>query len=472
MRPSLRLLLVATVVATSLPAGAQQPATTPPTPPSRGAVVARLDSLVTDFVASVPAAGATVAVVRGSDTLLLRGVGERDRERRLHADRSTVYRVGSITKQFTAAAVMQLVERGAVSLSDPVTRYLPQYEQWSGVTIGRLLNHTSGIHSYTASPSWQKTWANDLTTAELVAFVANDTLDFPIGTKYRYNNTGYVLLGMVLEKVTGKSYADYMRDNFFTPLGMRSATYCPSRPTSDTHAAGYDLKEGALVSTTYLSMTHPHAAGALCMSVPDFLRWQTALTSGRVVSPATYTLMTTPDTLVGGGKQNYGFALVPGMLGTHRMIQHGGDVNGFSVQQMWFPDDSLRVVVFTNTLGSSPGLLATNLASAVFGLPMRARPRAAPVVPLAAEARAKYEGTYNVLLPNGVTLPVRIFVDGNGLAFEPKGQQKMALRYAGDDTFGAAFDPSFRLRIVFDGGKAVKAVMQQGGMTMEGPRQP
>lgn len=468
MRLSLGSLLAAVLVPLPSTAHAQQLAEQP----GRAAIVTRLDSLVQDFLSDAPAAGATVAVVRGSDTLLLRGIGERDRERHLPADRATVYRIGSVTKQFTSAAVLQLVERGTIALNDPVTKYLPQYPQWSGVTIGRLLNHTSGIHSYTANPSWQKRWADDVTPADLVGFVAADTLDFPIGTKYRYNNTGYILLGMVLEKVTGKPYAEYMRDTFFTPLGMRSASYCPSRPTSDTHAAGYDLKNGALAPTTHLSMTHPHAAGALCMSVPDYLQWQTALTAGRVVSPATYLAMTTPDTLVGGGKMNYGFALVPGMLGTHRLIQHGGDVHGFSVQQIWFPDDSLRVVVFANTLGSGPGRLATNLASAVFGLPITARPKAAPEVPLAAEARAKYEGTYDVRLPTGTTLPLRVFIDEAGLSMQAEGQPKIPLRYTGDDTFSASFDRSFRLRIVFEGGKAAEAVMQQGGATMEGPRRP
>jgi D-alanyl-D-alanine carboxypeptidase len=473
MRLRLGSLLAAVLVPLLAPAHAQQAAAPSPAAaaaPVRAVLVARLDSLVRDFISDAPAAGVTAAVVRGSDTLLLRGVGERDRERHLAADASTVYRIGSITKQFTSAAILQLVERGTIGLDDPVTRYLPQYPQWSGVTIRRLLNHTSGIHSYTANTSWRSTWNDDLTPAQLVEFVAKDTLDFPIGSKYRYNNTGYVLLGMVLEKVTGTPYGDYVQQQFFSPLGMQGATYCPSRAASDTHAAGYDLKDGKVVPTTYLSMTHPHAAGALCMSVPDYLKWQAALTSGRVVRPSTYAMMTTPETLVDGAKITYGFALVPGMMGTHRMIQHGGDVNGFSVQQMWFPDDSLRVVVFANTLGSSPGLLANNLAAATFGLPLRARPKAAPIVPLAADARAKYEGTYHVLLPNGVTMPMRLFADSAGLWLEPKGQPKMALRYAGNDTFGAAFDPGFRFRIVFENGVATKAVMQQGGMTMEGPR--
>lgn len=466
MRPLSAPLLAFAIASLASPAQAQRSSD----PAGRATLVARLDSLAQDFLADAPAAGATVAVVKGSDTLLLRGVGERDRARHLPADRNTVYEIGSVTKQFTAAAILQLVEKGTISLSDPLTKYLPQYPQWSGVTIGRLLNHTSGIHSYTASPAWQKTWNDDLTPTQIVAFVADDTLDFPVGTKYRYNNTGYVLLGMVLEKVTGRPYADYLRDMFFAPLGMRSATYCPSHATSDRYAVGYDLKDGAVVPTTYLSMTHPFSAGALCMSVPDYLTWQAALTSGRVVAPATYTRMTTPDTLVGGGRMTYGFGLAPGMLGTHRLIQHGGDVNGFSVQQLWLPDDSLRVVVFTNTLASGPARLATNLASAVLGLPLRSRLKAITEIPLAAGARAKYEGIYDVLLPNGATLPMRVAADSAGLSFQLGPQPTIALRYAGDDTFGASFDRTFRLHFVMEGGSAVKAVMQQDGTTMEGPR--
>ena len=451
-------------------ASAQQPSA----PPPRAVLVARLDSLARAFLTDAPATGATIAVVRGSDTLLLRGVGERDRERHLPAGPATIYRIGSITKQFTSAAVMQLVEQGKVGLNDPVGRHLPQYPQWAGVTIRQLLNHTSGIHSYTASAAWQKRWGEDLAPDALVALVANDTMDFAPGTRYRYNNTGYVLLGMVLEKVTQRPYADYVRDILFSPLGMRSAAYCPSRPENDAYAAGYDIRNGTLVPTTYLSMTHPYAAGALCMSVPDYLQWQAALTSGRVVQPASFALMSTADTLIGGGRLNYGFGLVPGMLGAHRVIQHGGGVNGFSTQQMWFPDDSLRVVVFANTLGSSPERLAINLASAVFGLPLNSRPTPAPELPLAASDRAKYEGSFDLQRTPGDVLTLRVFVDGDGLAAQAggSGQEKIPLRYLGADTFGAAFDPTMRLTIVLENGRATKARLLQRGATIEGPRRP
>ena len=235
---------------------------------SRAALVARLDSIATDFITASPAAGMTIAVVSRRDTLLLKGYGERDREKHLPADANTVYRIASITKQFTAAAVMRLVERGAVRLEDPVTKFLPQYPQWSSVTVRQLLNHTSGIESYTSTPEWRKQWNDDLTPAQLVAFVEKAPFDFAPGGDWSYDNTGYVLLGMLLEKVTKQPYAALVARQFFQPLGMRSATYCPSRPSDDAYAVGYDEENGKYARSQHLSMTHPYSAGGLCMSVP------------------------------------------------------------------------------------------------------------------------------------------------------------------------------------------------------------
>jgi D-alanyl-D-alanine carboxypeptidase len=452
-------------------AGAQGSATA--SPPPRAALVARLDSLAQDFIADAPAAGITVAVVRGSDTLLLRGVGERDRDRHLPATTATVYRIGSITKQFTSAAVMRLVEQGRISLSDPVTKYLPAYPQWSGVTIRQLLNHTSGIHSYTSSREWQKHWAEDMAPAQLIAFVTSDTLDFAPGTRFRYNNSGYMLLGRVLEKVTGRPYADLIGESMFRPLGMRTAAYCPSRPNDTLYAAGYQVENGKIAPATYLSMTHPYAAGALCMSVPDFLRWQTALTSGRVVSPATYALMSASDS-AGGKPIGYGFGLQPGAMGTHRFVEHSGGVHGFQTQQLWFPDDSLRVVVFANTVGSNPSRLAANLAGAAFGLPLVRKPTLPPAVALPAAERDRFVGIYDLITPTGGKFPIHIFVEGDALISQAEGpgQGKFPLIYFGADTFGASFDLSLRLTFTVDGGRATKLLLLQRGQTMEGARRP
>lgn len=457
------------VLVSAAPVRSQQASDT-----GRARLVAQLDSLSRDFVSRGSAAGITVAVVRGSDTLLNKGVGERDRGRHLPATKETVYRIGSITKQFTAAAVMQLVEQGRVSLSDPLTTYLPQYPQWHSVTIRQLLNHTSGIHPYTSSAEWRKHWPEDLAPGALVAFVSKDTFDFVPGTRWQYNNTGYLLLGMVLEKVTGRPYAQYVAEHLFAPLGLRHAEYCPSRPTDDSYAAGYEDAGGTLVPATYLSMTHPYAAGALCMTVPDFLTWQAALTGARVVRPATFAVMSTSDTVASGLRTGYGFGLVSGRLGSHALVGHGGGIHGFSTESAWFPDDSLRVVVFTNTATSHPELLAANLASAVLGLPLRARPTMPPAVALALAERPKYVGTYDLITPTGRPFPIHVSLEGDALHVQADGpgQGRIPLIHLGGGVFGATFDPSLRVTITVGSGRGVKARLDQRGATMEGMRRP
>ena len=460
------VLLVLAIAAPWFPTAAQHTARTD--------VVARLDSLADDFVRNAPAAGATFAVVHHGDTLLLRGAGEKDREHHLSADRQTVYRLGSLTKQFTSAAIMRLVESGRLHLTDTLGVLLPEYPQWSHVTLRQLLNHTSGIHSYTSNEAWAATWNNDLTPAQIVEFVVKDTFDFAPGTRYRYNNTGYVLLGAVLERVTGRPYAEHLTQTFFSPLGMRSAVYCPSRMTDPAHAAGYSLSKGELSPAVYLSMSHPFSAGALCMSVTDFLRWQSALRDGRIVNPATYALMSASDTTSNGARTGYGFGLASGRLGAHAIVRHGGAVNGFNTSELWFPDDSLQVVVFANTAGSNPDLVASNMASAVLGVPLQPRPVPLVALPLPAADRAKYEGTYDLALPNGAVLPLKIWVDGDALVSQAEGpgQGKIVLRYLGKDTFGADFDPSLRITIMFENGKPARARLTQGGGSIEGSRRP
>jgi len=192
----------------------------------------------------------------------------------------------------------------------------------------------------------------------------------------------------VLERVTGRPYAELVRDRFFVPLGVTRSGYCPdaasgTSSTDTAYAAGYDRAgpdpKAGYRPTTPISMTSPYAAGALCASVPDFLRWQAALTGGRVIPAATYARMSRSDTLANGHATGYGWGLAAGTLEGHRVIQHGGDINGFSAAQSWFPDDSLRVVVFTNTLGSGPGRLAQHVARAVLQLPLLPAP--APTAP-------------------------------------------------------------------------------------------
>ena len=464
MRNRIRSSLFVLLAAAS--AGAQQP--------TRAALVARIDSLSLDYVTRTHTPAVSVAVLRGGDTLVMKGYGAASLEPRREATASTVYRIGSITKQFTSSAIMRLVERGKLSLDDPMSKYLPDVPlHGHTVTIRQLLNHTSGIHSYTSSREWSTTWAQDLTPRQIVAFVDKDTFDFAPGTRWLYNNTGYVLLGMIIEKVSGEPYAAYLQHDLFTPLGLRQTSYCPTRPTDPSFADGFSSQGGTAKPAAFLSMTHPFSAGALCSTVRDLVAWQRALAGGRVVTARSYGLMTTPDTLNNGSRISYGFGLVPGQIGTHRSIGHGGGVHGFTTSSIYFPDDSVNVVVFSNSDGG-PDPLALNISRAVLGVPLVAGPKALVAVPLADADRDRLPGVYDLAAPGGGKFVIHVMVETGQLMAQAEGpgQGKFPLVHVGNLQFGTSFDPSLRLNFVTENGVITKLRLEQGGGTMEGPRRP
>ena len=452
------------------PAGAQRSTIT------RDAFRPRADSLVFTYLAESRAPSASFAVIRGNDTLAYGAHGLADVAAWRAPTATTIYQIGSITKQFTSAAVMKLVEQGRVKLDDDLSKYVPQFPlQGRKVSIRQLLNHTSGIHSYTSSPGWQKTWADELSPDAIVAFVAADSFDFAPGTGYRYNNTGYVLLGMVIEKASGQKYAKFLEAQFFKPLGLRQTSYCPSRTSDPAFALGYSKGPNGTVRAQFMDLSHPFSAGALCSTVGDFAKWQRALDGGQVVSPASYTVMTTADTLTGGRRINYGFGLVPGDFNGHKTISHTGGIPGFATAATYVPDDSLSIVVYTNYDGESPQTLVRNLLRVAYGVAPVGRgaaPAAAAAPSLSTTDRDAIVGEYTLQLPGGQALPIKFFLDGTRLMAQAQGQPANELRYLGSYSFGVAFDPQLRFTFTLEAGKATKVTLLQGGATVEGPRVP
>jgi CubicO group peptidase (beta-lactamase class C family) len=436
----------------------------------------RADSLIFTYLAESHAPGASFAVIRGNDTLAFGGYGLANVELGRAPTAATIYEIGSNTKQFTSAAIMRLVEQGRVKLDDDLSKYVPQFPlQGKHVSIRQLLTHTSGIHDYTSSPEWQKTWNAPLSPDAIIKLVAADTFDFAPGTAYRYDNTGYVLLGMVIEKATGQKYADYLDAQFFKPLGLRQTSYCPSKTSDPAFALGYTKGPNGTVRAQFLDLSHPFAAGALCSTVGDFVRWQRALASGKVVTPASYLLMSTADTLNNGRKINYGFGLVPGVFDGHKTVSHTGGIPGFATAAAYVADDSLSIVVFTNYDRESPQRLVQNLLRVAYGetpLAPRAAPTQAAAPALSPADRDAVVGSYVLQLPNGQPLPIKFFADGSRLMAQAQGQGANELHYLGNYAFGAAFDPALRFTFTVDGGRATKVTLLQGGATIEGPRTP
>ena len=340
--------------------------------PSRAEASARLDSLARAFVAAGQTPGLAIFVLRGADTLLLHGYGFANLEDNAPATPRTVFRIGSLTKQFTAAAVLQLVQEGRVSLDDTIQRFLPTYPtRGHRVTIRHLLTHTSGIKSYTSIDHFDVN--RDRPADSLIAAFSAEPFDFPPGERYGYSNSGYFLLGTVLERVTGYPYDRVVRERLATPLGLADTRYCFVEPVIPRRAAGYEPSRAGFVNAEYNAMSQPFAAGGLCSTVLDLVAWTRALFSGHVVRPALLDSMTTPGRLNDGSATRYGFGLSIGAIEGQRRIWHGGSINGFTAALDHFPDHDLTVAVLVNSPGADMGRFIAAVDRAALGL----RPQAA-----------------------------------------------------------------------------------------------
>lgn len=347
--------------------------------PKPAAVRRIADSLAAAFVTSGGAPSVAVAMVRGSDTLAFGAWGKADLENSVAATTRSVYRIGSVTKQFTAAAVMQLVEQGRIGVDDSIGAQLPTLPAaWRGVTIRQLLNHTSGIPSYTdLGQPWFRRFGEEMTPDTLVALTAAKPLDFAPGTKWKYNNTGYVILGMLIEKLTGHSWATDMHERFAVPYGLDDTQACLATPIIYRRAHGYEREKAAWVNTVFLHMSQPYAAGSLCSTIGDMTKWNVALHGGKVVSAASYEMMTTPSGAAASGALPYGFGLGRAMMGERVVITHGGGIPGFITSNAWIPSLQLSITVLTNSGSAKPDDLMRMLARAAVGAPLVMTPPAA-----------------------------------------------------------------------------------------------
>jgi CubicO group peptidase (beta-lactamase class C family) len=451
------------------PGAAARAADRPAAPPARAALQRVVDSLANDAVNTGKAVSISVALLRGGDTIVAKGYGFADAERKRPATPRTVYRIGSVTKQFTAAAIQRLAEQGKLSVDDEITKYLPDYPvQGHRVTIRHLLNHTSGVKTYTALPEWQKRMGEELPLDTVVGFFASLPFDFAPGERYAYNNSGYFLLGRIIERVSGRPYAEYLRREIFARAGLKETRYCPSVPQPPNDAEGYATAT-PLTRSTAIGMTSPYAAGALCSTVMDLVRWERALSGGRVVSAASYQAMTTPGRLNDGEPLRYGYGLTIGLLGGRRMVAHGGAINGFMSHLAAIPSDSLTVAVLVNTEGPIAGQLADRVLRAALGLPLVEPPKD---LPLTAEERSRYVGTFALELPNSATLQLRVFEEGEQLTAQAvgPGQGPFRLMAQGNHAFVASVDPAIRLTFTVEGARATRVVLLQGGARMAGAR--
>jgi CubicO group peptidase (beta-lactamase class C family) len=316
-----------------------------------------LDSVVEPYVKSRAFMGA-VLVARDGDILLNKGYGSANLEWDIPNTPTTKFRLGSLTKQFTAASILLLEERGRLKVEDPVKKYLPDAPAaWDRITIFNLLTHSSGIPNFTGFPEYKSIEPFSISAEKLVAMFRDKPLDFAPGEKMSYSNSGYVLLGRLIEIIAGLSYPTFVHDNLFVPLAMNDSGYDSNSAIIPRRASGYSPLGTTLTNAGFIHMSVPHAAGALYSTTEDLLKWERGLFGGRVISAASLRKMTTPY------KNNYAFGLVVRDEDGHKTISHNGGIEGFNTMLIYYPDQKVTVVVLGNVNGNAPTEIALKLAS-------------------------------------------------------------------------------------------------------------
>jgi CubicO group peptidase (beta-lactamase class C family) len=285
----------------------------------------------------------------------------------------TKFRIASLGKQFTAACILLLQERGRLHVHEPISRFLPGLPAaWQAITIHQLLTHTSGIPNYTSSPEFVKLKRTGATPQQMVALVGDKPLDFAPGTNWSYSNTGYILLGMIIEKLSGESYADFLKRNIFASLGMTNSGYDTNWNILPERASGYDFIDGHLANADFIDMSIPFSAGGIYSTVEDMYRWNEALSEpGELLSPDSLKQMFTEYPEATHEGQHYGYGVVISRLKFGRLLYyHGGGVEGFSSSIQRYPNDRVCIVILSNLATYKPWDLGDHIASDLFGMPL------------------------------------------------------------------------------------------------------
>jgi CubicO group peptidase (beta-lactamase class C family) len=419
--------------------------------------------------------GAAVIVTDDGKVVYAAGQGLADVQKQVPITPGTVFRIGSITKQFSAAVILQLAKEGKLSLEDPVSKYLPDYPKpGADATIAQLLNHTVGVQSYTDIPGWmvEAKTSRPYTTDEMIAEFKDKPAPSRPGEKWAYNNSGYVLVGAVIEKVTGKPWHQAVQERIARPLGLKTIRYGVEEPSIAQMASGYTSGEKGPQLAQKIHMSVPHAAGALVGSVEDLATWANALHHGRVVSPDLYARMIAPTKLADGTENPYGFGIANQKIRDRKAIGHGGGIFGFATSSMYIPEDDLFVAVFTNSNdpATGPAVAAQQLAALAIGDPFptfqQAKLDPASVEPMFGVYKLK-EGERRFFARDGKFYTRRsggsdleVFPAGNGRFFYgPKSFSWFQMRRDASGAYGMDFHQ--------DGAKEAESALRAGPIPPE-----
>ncbi len=353
--------------------------------------LSRMEKVIQSYVKNKQFMGAILVAQQGK-IVLDKGYGYANLEWQIPNTTTTKFRIASLTKQFTAASILLLEEQGKLKTTDFINKYmLDAPSTWNKVTLSHLLNHTSGIPNYTSFPDFAAFTTSTKTPEQQIDFFRNKPLNFQPGSNFEYNNSGYVLLGYLIEKISGQSYQDFVVNNIFKPLEMNDSGYDSHSEIILHRAAGYMVSHNRVRNADYLDMSIPYSAGSLYSTTQDLLRWEQGLFEGKILSAESLKKMMEPF------KNDYGFGVRIYFLNGHKAISHAGGTSGFNTKLIYLPDDKLTVIVLANlnALGYVAQDLALKLVSLAHGKTVTL-PSERKEISLSSESLAKYVGTYNI----------------------------------------------------------------------------
>ena len=407
--------------------------------------------------AAVSGFSGSVLLASQGKPLVSKGYGYANAEWQVPNTPQTKFRIGSVTKQFTSMIIMQLREQGKLQLEDSVCLHVdPCPATWKPVTIHHLLTHTSGIPTYTALPAWRETMMAPRTIEQMLGFFRDLPLQWTPGERYAYNNSGYFLLGVVIEKVAGKKYEQALQEMILTPLGLKDTGYDWPQAIIPRRASGYRGRGETLSHAPAIDMQQPFAAGAMYSTVEDLLKWDQALYTDKLLPAAARQIMWTPFL------ENYAYGWIiaaasPATFGHRRMV-HGGGINGFAANIIRVPDSNVTAIVLSNNESGSASAPARDLLALYYGQPYTV-PTVKTVANVDPALFDQYVGKYEVA-PGAVIVVAR---EGNTLTVQPTGGRKLEVFPESNASF---FAKAIDLSLAFEkdpAGKVTHVTITQGG---------
>lgn len=351
----------------------------------------QFDAIVSEYYTS-DAPGATILVAKDGKPIYRKAVGKSSLELNVDMQPENVFMLASISKQFTAVAILMLQEQGKLSLDDPITKFIPDYPtQGKFITVHHLLNHTSGIKSYTSIGNLYEIARKDFTLDQLIDYFKNEPMDFDPGEKFQYNNSGYVLLGKIIEVLSNETYENFIEQHIFKPLNMKGSSYGNNRELIKNRVEAYEEENTGYVNASYLSMTLPHAAGALISTIDDMLKWQNALTNNTFIKASTFQKAINGFTLNNGDHITYGYGLGEMNLKGSKGYTHSGGIFGTSTNGIYLIEEDVYVIGLSNCSCNDIGAVTEKLAAIAIGKPF---PTMKDVIELPESKITQWVGAY------------------------------------------------------------------------------